>query len=156
MKDRKDRAGLIDELNDALNHELTTVVRYILEGSSVQGIQFEPLRQLYREEVLSGVSQAQHLADTIIRLGGVPQAKLEVFPRPHEIARMADMVNRDVRAEEADGKRYEALATLAEKAGESDLKVWMEYRSAGKLRHAERLRVLLDFPAGPSEADSAE
>jgi len=148
MEEQKDRTHLINELNDVLNHELTTVIRYILEGSSVQGIQFAPLRQLYREEVLSGISQAQHLADVIIRLGGTPQAKLEVFPRPHEIAKMDDMVNRDVRAEEADGKRYEALAVLAEETGESDLRVWMEYRATGKQRHAERLRVLLDFASG--------
>ena len=120
------------------------MIRFILESSSVQGIQFEPLRQIYREEVLSGISQAQYLADEIVRLGGVPQAKLEVFPRPHEVARMADMVNRDVQAEEANVKSYEALGALADKVGDSELKVWTVRQVTGKLRHAERLRALLD------------
>ena len=135
---------LVNKLNEVLNHELTTVIRYILEGSSVQGIQFEPLRLLYREEVHTGTSQAQHLADEIVRLGGTPQAKLEIFPRPHEIARMADMVNRDVRSEEADAGTYEALGTLADEAGEEELKLWTEQQVTRKLRHAERLRSLLD------------
>ena len=144
MQDQRQRTILIGKLNDVLNHELTTVIRFILESSSVQGIQFEPLRQIYREEVLSGISQAQYLADEIVRLGGVPQAKLEVFPRPHEVARMADMVNRDVQAEEANAKSYEALGALADKVGDSELKVWTVRQVAGKLRHAERLRALLD------------
>ena len=146
MQNQKHNALLISKLNDLLTHELTTVIRYILESSSVQGIQFEPLRRLYREDVLSGISHAQHLADEIVRLGGVPQAKLEVFPRPHEIAKMADMVNRDVRAEEADAEHYEALAVLADEAGEPELKIWLEQQVTGKLRHAEGLRALLDFP----------
>jgi bacterioferritin (cytochrome b1) len=144
VQNQKDSALLINKLNDLLTHELTTVIRYVLEGSSVQGVQFELLRKLYREEVASGISQAQHLTDEIVRLGGIPQAKLEVFPRPHEIARVSDMVNRDVQAEEADAEQYEALALRAEEASETDLKGWLEQQVAAKLRHAERLRKLLD------------
>jgi len=146
MQEQKDSAQLIDKLNELLTHELTTATRYILEGSSVQGIQFEPLRQLYREEILTGISHAQHLADEIVRLGGVPQAKLEVFPRPHEIARMADMIHRDVQTEEADARIYEALGALSEEFGEAGLKEWTERRVARKMHHAGRLRALLDSP----------
>ena len=149
MQDQNDNALLISKLNDVLNHVLTTVIRYILEGSTVQGIQFEPLRQIYREEVLSGISQAQYLADEIVRLGGTPQAKLEVLPRPHEISRMADMIDRDVRAEEEDAKLYQALAALAGQADDPELKAQMEQQVARKLSHAERLRTLRDFPASP-------
>lgn len=139
MKNGNSNVQLMEGLNDAFNRELTTVIRYMLQGSAIRGRQNEPLRQLYRSEVQDEIQHAQYLADKIVTLGGTPVAKPSVEPLAEEVSQM---VRRDVEAEESDVSHYQRLAGMAGEAGDIELKLKMEEQAADESRHAEQLRRL--------------
>ncbi len=128
---------LLAQLDDALNREISTVVRYMLQSSTIKGTSNEPLRQMYRNEVSDEIGHAQYLSDKIVMLGGKPQAKPNFKPIPSGIA---EMVKNDLAAEEDDVAHYKKLATMAEEAGDIELKLRMEEQAADESRHAEQLR----------------
>ena len=130
---------LLKELNDALNREMTTVIRYLLQGSSIRGLPNEPLRQMYRTEVSQELGHAQYLADKIVMLGGTPKIKPDLTPPPEDIS---EMIGHDLKSEESDVSHYKNLAALAEEAGMVELKLKMEDQAADESRHAEHLRRL--------------
>lgn len=133
------RQALIEELNDAFNREITTVIRYLLQGSTIRGLANERLRQTYRGEVNDELRHAQYLADKIVMLGGLPELHVQVSQHPPE---PREMMERDLAAEESDIRHYRRLAAMAEKAGEIELKVKMEEQASDETRHAEQLRRL--------------
>jgi bacterioferritin len=128
---------LIDQLNEALNREISTAVRYMLQSSAIQGVRNEPLRNMYREEVQDEMDHAQYLADKIVMLGGTPQSNPDFKPLPEDVSRMID---NDLAAEQDDVAHYKKLAALAEEAGDIELKIQMEEQAADESRHAEKLR----------------
>ena len=130
---------LITGLNEAFNREITTAIRYLLQGSAIRGLENEPLRQLYRSEFQDELRHAQYLADKIVVLGGTPKAKPDLSPPPNEIP---NMLRNDIAAEEDDVEHYRKLAGLAEVAGDIDLKLRMEEQAADEERHAEQFKRL--------------
>ena len=130
---------LIHGLNAAFNRELTTAIRYLVQGSSIHGQQNEPLRQLYRSELQDEIGHAQYLADKIAALGGYPTASPAVDPPPTEVA---EMIDNDIEAEQSDIMHYQRLAALADESGDIELKLRMEQQAADESHHAEQLRRL--------------
>ncbi|HPK67103.1 MAG TPA: ferritin-like domain-containing protein, partial [Thermoanaerobaculia bacterium] len=63
---------LIAGLNEQLNREVTTFLRYMLQAASIKGAANEVVRELYLEEVKDEVGHAQYLANQIVMLGGTP------------------------------------------------------------------------------------
>ncbi len=133
------KKALIEGLNDAFNREITTVIRYLLQGSTIQGLKNERLRQAYRDEVADELGHAQYLADKIVMLGAMPRLHVQVSQKPPAID---EMMERDLAAEESDIRHYRRLAKMAEQAGEIELKVRMEEQASDETRHAEQLRRL--------------
>ena len=130
---------LIKGLNEALNRELSTVIRYLLQGSVIKGRTNQPLRDMYRAEVGDEIGHAQYLADKIVILGGTPNVKPDLTPPP---ASVDAMIENDLKNEELDIAHYKKLADLAEKAGDIELKMQMEEQAADESRHAQELRRL--------------
>ncbi len=130
---------LLRGMNEALNRELTTIVRYLLQGSSIHGLANEPLRQMYRKEVADELAHAQYLADKIAVLGGRAEVHPDLAPPPQDIE---TMIKQDLAAEESDIAHYRKLAQMAEDAGLVELKLRMEDQAADESRHAEELRRL--------------
>lgn len=128
---------LIAAMNTALNREVSTAVRYLLQGALIEGRKNEPLREMYRSEVADEIGHAQYLADKIVALGGTPKIDPKLRTPPGAIT---EMVQQDVAEEEKDVEAYTQLAKLAEKAGEIELKLQMEEQAADESRHAEELR----------------
>lgn len=128
---------LIDAMNDALNREVSTAVRYLLQGSVIHGRNNEPLREMYRREVTDEMSHARYLADKIVVLGGTPKIKPDLTAPPADVQKM---IRNDLKAEESDVAHYKKLADMAEKAGDIELKLRMEEQAADEARHAEELR----------------
>lgn len=129
--------ALIDALNEALNRELSTIVRYLLQGSIIRGRVNQPLREMYRAEVADEIGHAQYLADKIVMLGGMPQVKPDLTPPPVSVDQM---IENDLRAEESDIEHYKKIAALAEESGDIELKMQMEEQAADESRHAQALR----------------
>lgn len=136
---------LIDGLNEALNREIATAVRYMIQSSAIQGVRNEPLRDMYREEVNDEMGHAQYLADKIFVLGGTPKPKPQFKPVPGDIE---EMIAQDLAAEEDDVAHYKKLAAMAEDAGDVELKLKLEDQAADESRHAEKLRRMAPTTSG--------
>ncbi|MDK2972985.1 MAG: bacterioferritin [Candidatus Sumerlaeota bacterium] len=131
---------LIAGLNEALNRELSTIIRYMLQGSMIKGRQNQSLRAMYREEVTDEIGHAQYLADKIVMLGGTPKVSPDLTPPPDDVARM---IENDLAKELSDVAHYKKLADLAEKTGDIELKMQMEEQAADESRHADELRRMI-------------
>lgn len=128
---------LIKNLNEALNRELSTIIRYLLQGSIIRGRQNQPLRQMYRDEVRDEIGHAQYLADKIISLGATPTVNPDLTPPPSVVEKMID---NDLAKEQSDVAHYKKLADLADQSGDIELKMKMEEQAADESHHADELR----------------
>ncbi len=132
--------NLIKKLNHALNREVSTFLRYLLQASTIKGAQWESVRTMYQAEVADEVGHAQYLADKIAMLGGTPQLKPDLSPPPNDVR---EMLENDIREEETDVKGYMELAQLADECGMPELKMKMEEQAADEANHAEEMRRML-------------
>ena len=132
---------LLTGLNEALNRELSTIIRYLLQGSMIRGRRNQSLRQMYREEVVDEIGHAQYLADKIVMLGGAPKVNPDLTPPPADVE---DMIKNDLAKEESDVAHYKKLADLADQSGDIELKMKMEEQAADEAHHADELRRMAD------------
>jgi bacterioferritin len=131
---------LIEGLNDAMNREVSTFLRYLLQAASIKGAQWDSVRRMYAGEVADEVGHAQYLAGKIVMLGGKPELRPDLTPPPEEVPAMLE---NDMAQEEVDVQGYMRLAELAEQAGLPDLKMKMEEQAADEAQHAEEMRRFL-------------
>lgn len=131
---------LIKGLNFALIREVSTFLRYLLQGTSIKGAEWEAARQMYLSEVTDEVGHAQYLANKIVMLGGTPELNPDLTPPPTDVR---TMLENDIAEEQIDVKGYMELAGLAEKEGPVDLKMKMEDQAADEAVHAEEMQRLL-------------
>ena len=131
---------LIDGLNHALNREVSTFLRYMLQAAAIKGAQWEPVRSLYSAEVQDEVGHAQILANAIRALGGVPKLSPDVTAPPEDVR---TMLANDIEQERIDVAHYIKLAALAEKEGYFSLKMKLEDQAADEDGHAHELKRLL-------------
>lgn len=131
---------LIQGLNHALNREVSTFLRYMLQGASIKGAEWEAARQMYLSEVTDEVGHAQYLAGKIVMLGGTPTLAPDLTSPPGDVRKMLE---NDIAQEQVDVEGYMKLASLAEKECLVDLKMKMEEQAADEAGHAEEMRRLL-------------
>ncbi len=84
---------LIQGLNNAMNREVTTFLRYMLQAASIKGAEWDSVRKMYQAEVADEVGHAQYLADKIIMLGGTPTLAPDLTPPPSDVR---DMLKQDM------------------------------------------------------------
>ena len=132
---------LLNKLNDSLNREVSTFLRYMLQGASIKGAEWEVVRQMYLAEVADEVDHAQYLASKIVMLGGIPSLNPDLTPPPTDVK---TMLKNDIVEEQADVAGYIELAELAGAEGLVDLKMKMEEQAADEARHAESMQRLLE------------
>ncbi|REK06834.1 MAG: hypothetical protein DWQ37_22625 [Planctomycetota bacterium] len=131
---------LLSGLNQQMNREVTTFLRYMLQGSSIKGAQWDSVRDMYQAEVLDEVGHAQYLADQIVMLGGVPKLQPDLSAPPADVK---EMLRHDIEEEAADVKNYAKLAELAEKEGLTALKLKMEEQAGDEDDHRQTMQRLL-------------
>jgi len=132
--------ALINALNEQLNREVSTFLRYMLQGASIKGAEYEPVRQMYLQEVTDEVGHAQELANQIVQLGGSPKLEPDLTPPPDDVDAM---LKADADAEVDDVKHYAKLAEQAGSQGLFALKLQMEEQAADEDRHGREMRRLL-------------
>jgi bacterioferritin len=130
---------LLNGLNDQLNREVTTFLRYMLQVASIKGAEYESVREMYLEEVMDEVEHAQYLANQIVMLGGTPKLDPDLTPPPNDVIKM---LKQDSDEEKNDVKNYQELAKLAEKEGLFSLKMKMEDQGAEEDEHGQKMRRL--------------
>lgn len=135
-----DKEQLIAGLNDQLNREVTTFLRYILQAASIKGAEWDPVREMYLREVGGEVGHAQYLANQIVMLGGTPKLEPDLTPPPSDVR---EMLQRDAEQERKDVEHYTRLAALAEQKGHFALKLQLEEQAADEDRHGQVMIRLL-------------
>jgi bacterioferritin len=134
------RQKLVEGLNDQLNREVTTFLRYMVQAAAIKGAVNDSVRKMYLEEVIDEVNHAQYLCDQIIMLGGHPELRPELSRPPEQVRAMLET---DSAEEATDVKNYLRLASLAEAEGLIALKMRMEEQAADEDEHGhEMLRLL--------------
>ncbi|MCA9427253.1 MAG: ferritin-like domain-containing protein [Candidatus Omnitrophica bacterium] len=131
---------LIQTLNEQLNREVSTFLRYMLQAASIKGEKHETAREMYLEEVGDEVGHAQYLANQIVMLGGMPKLEPDLTPPPSDVR---EMLERDSSEEANDVKNYIKLASLAEQEGLYALKMKMEDQAADEDEHGHEMKRLL-------------
>lgn len=131
---------LLSGLNDQLNREVTTFLRYMLQAASIQGAAWQNVREMYQGEVADEVGHAQYLADQITMLGGEIVLRPDLSPPPNDVR---EMLANDIREEATDVTNYVRLATLAEQQGLFALKMKMEEQAADEDNHRQAMQRLL-------------
>jgi len=129
----------IKRLNEQLNREVTTFLRYMLQAASIKGAEHETVRAMYLEEVTDEVQHAQYLANQIVMLGGKPTLSPDLTP---PLGNVRQMLENDASQEAIDVKNYIELAGLAEQEGLFALKMKMEEQAADEDEHGHEMRRL--------------
>jgi bacterioferritin len=131
---------LLAGLNQQLNREVTTFLRYMLQAAMIKGAQWQSVRDMYQEEVTDEVGHAQYLADMIAMLGGTPKLQPNLSPPPMDVR---EMLKADIREEQTDVRNYVRLAGLAENENLFALKMKMEEQAADEDEHRQQMERLL-------------
>lgn len=131
---------LITGLNEQLNREVTTFLRYMLQAASIKGAPWQSVRDMYRSEVTDEVGHAQFLTDQIVMLGGTPELRPDLTPPPSDVR---EMLRRDSEEERTDVQNYTRLASLAEQEGLFALKMKMEEQAADEDAHGQEMERLM-------------
>ncbi len=131
---------LASKLNDQLNREVSTFLRYMLQGAVIKGAEWESVRAMYLAEVLDEVGHAQLLANQLAVLGATPDLHPQLGP---PLTNPREMLARDIAEEQTDVANYIALAALAEERGMMALKMAMEQQAADEDEHGQTMRRLL-------------
>lgn len=132
--------ALLDALNEQMNREVSTFLRYMLQAASIKGAEYEPVREMYLGEVGDEVAHAQYLANQIAMMGGKPKMDPDLSPPPKTVD---NMLSRDVEEERRDVKNYRKLAEMAGEEGFFSLKMRMEEQGAEEDEHAQQMLRLL-------------
>ena len=75
-----DKAKVIRRLNEALERELTEVVRYMHQSFWVSGRNAKAMRAFFREQSSESMGHATRLGEHIVALGGKPVVRiLEIY-----------------------------------------------------------------------------
>lgn len=131
---------LLKGLNDQLNREVTTFLRYMLQAAGIKGAEWVAVREMYLREVTDEVGHAQYLANQIRALGGAPALEPDLSPPPTDVRQM---LQRDMEEERTDVRKYTELAAQAEQEGYFALKMRMEEQAADEDEHGMEMRRLL-------------
>jgi bacterioferritin len=127
-------------LNDQLNREVSTLLRYMLQAAVIKGAEWNPVREMYLSEVSDEVGHAQYLANQIVMLGGAPKIEPDLTPPPGDVR---EMLKRDADQERKDVENYTRLADLADKEGHFALKLQLEEQAADEDQHGQEMIRLL-------------
>ena len=134
------KENLIKGLNDDLAAELGTVIRYNYQAGKSFGLLGTELREMFTSEITDELGHARFLTDVIIDLGGEPVTDPKEFDKPEKLK---DMLELDLKMEEADVKSYLKHSQEAEDLGLAELKMKLEEMAADEAGHARELRRLL-------------
>ncbi len=132
-------ASLIQRFNARFNREVSTMARYLIEAAILNDADHEVARQMCLRDVSEKLEHAQYLADQIVALGGTPRLKSAHFSPANE----REMLRHDADQEQKDEKNYRQLASEAEQARLSPLKLRLQEHAAAEHKHVNAMEGLL-------------
>ncbi len=131
---------LIEGLNNDMNAELNTIIRYIRHASVLKGLAGHEVRELLQKEIMDEVKHATYLADKIVALGGTPKVQLEL---PAEVFDWQEVLKDSLKYELEAIAGYRERAQQAEEVGDIGLRATLEMFAEDETRHKEEIERLL-------------
>jgi bacterioferritin len=131
---------LIDALNDQLSAEYQAIIQYIQYSAVVTGPHRPELVNFFRAEIPDEQLHAQYLADKIAALGGTPTTSAKSVPTATDPRGLLENV---LSAEEQAITAYTRLIELADKAGETGIRIQMENFVQDENHHRDETRKIL-------------
>ncbi len=116
------------------------MLRYVIEAASLHGASQATVRALYLTEVQERVRRAQYLADQLVALGGTPALSPTIV---HPQFTLREMLRHNAVEEHTDEHKYLKLASEAEKAQLSSLKLKLKEQAAMDHKHVSEMESLL-------------
>ena len=94
-----DNSKFIDALNSDLEHEMSSIVRYLHHSFMVRGPIRGPLCDMFRNKAKSSMTHAIALGEKICALGGHPSVKINTIIDPVDGESTRKMIELNLKAE---------------------------------------------------------
>lgn len=135
-----DRKKVLEALNLDLEHEMTSIVRYLHHSFIVSGPIRAPLVSMFRSMASDSMQHAIKLGEKITAMGGHPSVKIQEIYEPGEQS-IIDMLKENLEAEKHHLELYEKQLELVQ--DNTPLRLMLEQVVVEESNHIEQLEMYL-------------
>lgn len=135
-----DRKKVLEALNLDLEHEMTSIVRYLHHSFIVSGPIRAPLVAMFRSMASDSMQHAIKLGEKITAMGGHPSVKIQEIYEPGEQS-ILDMLKENLEAEKHHLQLYEKQLELVQ--DNTPLRLMLEQVVVEESDHIEQLEMYL-------------
>ena len=135
-----DRKKVLEALNLDLEHEMTSIVRYLHHSFIVSGPIRAPLVAMFRNMATDSMQHAIKLGEKITAMGGHPSVKIQEIYEPGEQS-IRDMLKENLEAEKHHLQLYEKQLDLVQ--DNTPLRLMLEQVVVEESNHIEQLEMNL-------------
>jgi bacterioferritin len=137
----KGNPQVIDELNQALQAELTAICQYMIHAEMCQNWGYHRLGAFIKKQAIDEMHHAETLIERILFLEGTPH--LDVLPTPKIGATVKAQIENDLAAETEAVRMYNRSARIATEAGDNGTFALFKKLVADEEEHADFLEAQL-------------
>jgi len=135
-----DKQKVLQALNLDLEHEMTSIVRYLHHSFIVTGPIRAPLVSMFRKMAADSMQHATRLGEKIVALGGHPSVKIQEVYEPGEQT-IEEMLRENLEAEREHLALYEKQLELV--ADNTPLRLMLEQVVVEESVHIDELDMYL-------------
>jgi bacterioferritin len=135
-----DRKKVLEALNLDLEHEMTSIVRYLHHSFIVSGPIRAPLVAMFRNMASDSMQHAIKLGEKITAMGGHPSVKIQEIYEPGEQS-ILEMLKENLEAEKHHLQLYEKQLELVQ--DNTPLRLMLEQVVVEESNHIEQLEMYL-------------
>lgn len=135
-----DKKKVLEALNLDLEHEMTSMVRYLHHSFIVSGPIRAPLVSMFRNMAADSMQHAIKLGEKITALGGHPSVKIQEIYEPGEQS-ILEMLKENLEAEKSHLELYEKQLELVQ--DNTPLRLMLEQVVVEESDHIEQLEMYL-------------
>lgn len=135
-----DRKKVLEALNLDLEHEMTSIVRYLHHSFIVSGPIRAPLVAMFRSMASDSMQHAIKLGEKITAMGGHPSVRIQEIYEPGEQS-ILDMLKENLEAEKHHLQLYEKQLELVQ--DNTPLRLMLEQVVVEESNHIEQLEMYL-------------
>ena len=141
----KGNPKVIDELNQALQAELTAICQYMIHAEMCQNWGYKKLGAYIKKQAIDEMHHAEGLIERILFLDGTPH--LDVLPAPKIGPSVRAQLENDLAAETEAVRVYNQSARISTEAGDNGTFALFEKMVTDEERHADFLETQLGIIA---------
>lgn len=133
----KGNQAVIDELNAALNSELSAIVQYMVQAEMCDNWGYERLGAITKKRAIEEMKHAEGLIERILYLDGVPGVNVELKPKIG--ANVQEQLQYDLQDELDASKQYNDAVVVCTKLNDAGSRDIFEKMINDEERHADFL-----------------